>query len=214
MLQININKRSIDRLEELANLIDSAPSKMKMANSRAGSMAVRDIKNNLAKRGRPGEVIDVNYEQYGQFGLRIRIKPRPGRGGYNGGRTKSGGYSILFAARIFVNSEEGRMGRRPFTLPRKFITKTIRVNSRGANNMAVSRSKTVSTSKRYVISHSSGQWNKGQKLLGPLKIPAIGPFYFSSKSGMPREKISTFSRKTVRNYINKYYANLLKRSAQ
>lgn len=214
VLRINVDKRSIENIEQIANMIDAVPSRIKMANSRAGSMAVRDIKNNLSKRGRPGEVIDVKYEQYGDFGLRLKISPRPGRGGYNGGRKKSGQYSILIAARIFINSEEGKLGRRPFTLPRKFVTKRITYRGRGANNLPVNKSKTVSTSSRYIISHSSGRWNEGQKLVGPLKIPAIGPFHFSANSGMPRERISAYSRNTVKAYLNKYYDNITKRSEQ
>lgn len=201
MLQINVNKRSIDRLEELSNLIDAVPAKIKMANSRAATMSVKDIKDNLARRGRPGEVIDVSYDQYGDFGLRFKLTPRPGRGGYNGGRSQTGRYSILIASRIFLSSEEGKVGRRAFTLRRR------------TSADAVSKGKRQG-SWRYEISHSSGKWQKGQRLVGPLKIPAIGPFHFSGQSGMPRQKISAFSRNTIRKYLNRYYENLLKRNSQ
>lgn len=96
-----------------------------------------------------------------------------------------------------MSSEEGKLGRRAFTLRRR-----------------TSSDASEKGSWRYQVSHSSGQWQRGQRFVGPLKIPAIGPFYFSSKAGMPRQKISVFSRNTIRKYLNRYYENLLKRSAE
>lgn len=183
MLKINVDKKSINRIEDLANFVDTIPTKLKMANSRAGAMAVREIESNIRRRGRAGRAVGVSYESYGEFGLKFSIRVGGSRGGNTGGRSKSGRYSILIASRIFLNSEEGKVGRRAFTLP--YGT--------------------------YKISHTSGRWSKGRFFTSSPVIPEIGPFYFSSKAGMKPEKISTTSRRIIKEYLNRYYDNALNR---
>jgi hypothetical protein len=159
-------------------------------------MAVRDIESNVRRRGRPGKAINASYQQYGEFGLKIRISIGGSRGGNTGGRTKSGKYSILIASRIFLSSEQGKIGRRAFSLPMKIGTSSGKVSG------------------GYIVSHSSGPWRKGQRLIGPLSIPQIGPFHFSSQSGMKREKISTMARNSLKGYLNKYYESALSKKVK
>lgn len=183
MLRINVDKRSIDRIDDLVNFVDAIPTKIKMANSRAARMAAKDIEANIQKRGKPGRAVSVFYDTYGDFGLKFSVRSGGRRVGGSGGRSKSGRYSILIASRIFLSSEEGKTGRRAFTIP----------------------------ARTYRISHTSGRWVRGRFFQGPSFIPEIGPFYFSSKSGMKREKISTMSRRIIKQYLNRYYDNALNR---
>lgn len=189
MLRINVDSRSLDRINDLVNYVDTIPAKLKMANSRAGRMAVRDIQENVRKRGSAGRAVQVNYNTYGEFGLTFRISVGGTRGGNTGGRSRSGHYSILIASRIFLNSEEGKVGRRAFTLPHR------------GNSF-------------YRVSHTSGEWVKGRLFVGPLTIPELGPFYFSSKNGMKRERISTTSKNIIKDHLNRYYDNALNRTVK
>lgn len=182
MFRVSIDKGQLNNLEKLATFIEMMPAKIDRANDRAGKKAQMLIEENLRKRGAPGRFVDVTYKKYGPLGLKFSFRTKTGRGGYRGSGKR--GYSALWATRIFLNSEQGITGRRAFTLP----------------------SKSSSTgSKRYVVSHSSGRWKRGQKFTGPLRIPAIGPFYFSAKSGMPRKRIQKTSAEIIRNELNKEY---------
>lgn len=191
MFQARIDSRSIKNLEELSRFVDSFPTKFKQANSRAGFMASKKLQENIARRGRPGEVVRVSYEIYGDYGLKLKIQPASGRGGNTGNRGAYGKYSILIASKIFLKSESGEVGRVAFTVPRR--------SGKGDRGT------------RLVVSHTSGRWIKGQKFMGPLSVPAIGPFYFSSKRGMPRETIQKTGARILGTYLNKYYNNALKR---
>jgi hypothetical protein len=191
MLEVRIDSRSIRNLEELSKFVDSLPTKFKQANSRAGSIASKKLQENIARRGRPGSVIRVTYEIYGEYGLKLKVQPSSGRGGDTGNRGASGRYSMLIASKIFLNSESGKVGRSAFTVPR--------------------RSGKSGRGTRMVISHTSGQWVKGRKLMGPLTVPQMGPFYFSSQTGMPRETIQKAGNRILGSYLNRYYRNALKR---
>jgi len=193
MFNIAINKSQLDNLEKLATFLEVVPARIDKANDRAASVAVFKIEQNLKRRGKPGRFVKVSYKRYGSFGLKIRFETRGGRGGmYGGGRSTN--YSPLWASRIFLHSEQGMTGRRAFVLPRK---------ERGSYSDKSGRARTYT--KRYRFSHTSGEWKEGTQKLGPLKIPAIGPFYFSAKSGMPREDIKKTGRKIILNELNKSY---------
>jgi len=182
MFRVSIDKKQIDNLEKLEKVLKTMPAKIDRANDRAGKKAQKAIEDNLRKRGAPGRFVDVTYKKYGPLGLKFSFNTKVGRGGYRGSGKR--GYSALWATRVFLNSEQGITGRRAFTLPSK------------ATNTGT---------KRYVVSHSSGRWKRGEKFTGPLRIPAIGPFYFSAKSGMPRKKIQKSAAEIIRNELNKEY---------
>lgn len=186
MFKVSIDKGQLKNIEKLAVFLETSPAKINRANDRAGKAAQKKIEENLRRRGRPGRFVNVQYKKYGPFGLKFSFETRSaGRGGYRG----SGGmrYSPLWATRIFLNAEQGMTGRRAFTLPRK---------------IKVIKGQTA----RYTVSHSSGRWKKGTKFVGPLRIPAIGPFYFSAKSGMPRQRIQKTAANIIREELNKSYA--------
>lgn len=188
MLQINVNKKSIDNLESLSELFEAIPARIKMANANATDVSVRNIKENINKRSPSiSRAIKVESYQYGEFGTKIKIYSSGPRGGNTGGRGKKGRYSLVIASRIFLNSEQGKIGRKSFTLPKK---------ARGY----------------YVLSHTSGKWRKGRRFRGPLTIPQIGAYYFSSKSSVKKEKLSDMSRKIVKKNLNHYYSGILRRS--
>lgn len=194
-MQINVDKRSIDRLESLVNVLAASPAKIQLINATAADISTTQIKENILKRGPAGRAVKVERFSYGQYGVKIKITYGGTRGGNTGGRPKSGRYSIIWGARVFLAAEEGKVGRRAFTLPKKLSL----VNDRMGG---------------YRISHTSGKWRKGRRLKGQLKIPQIGPYYFSSKSQMKREKISTMSRNIVKKNLNNQYSRLLKRSGE
>lgn len=188
--KISVDKRSIENLENLVELTQSIPARIKMANANATNTAVRNIKENIQKRSPSiSRAIKVEAQPYGEFGSKIKIYSSGPRGGNTGGRSKKGRYSLVIASRIFLNSEQGKIGRKAFGLPKK-------------------------TKGYYVISHTSGKWRKGRRLQGPLRIPPIGPYYFSSKSGVKREKIDVMSRKVVKKYLNQYYSGILRRGSR
>jgi hypothetical protein len=189
MFRVSVDRGQLNNVEKLATLIEMMPAKIDRANDRAGRKAQQAIEENLRRRGAPGRFVDVTYKKYGPLGLKFSFKTRTGRGGYRGGGNRQ--YSALWATRVFLNSEQGMTGRRAFTLSRDQKT----VNKKG----------NPSRSGAYRISHSSGQWKKGTTLAGPLRIPAIGPFYFSSKSGMPRKKIQKSAAEIIRNELDKEY---------
>lgn len=185
---VNIDKRSIDNLESLSQLTDSIPARIKMANANATNISVTNIKDNIAKRSKSiSRAIKVEGSPRGEFGATIRITSFGPRGGNTGGRGKKGKYSILIASRIFLSAEQGKVGRKAFRLPEKHMG-------------------------FYVLSHTSGKWRKGRRFQGPLSIPQLGPYHFSIKSSVKREKISDMSRKTLRRHLNHYYSGILSRS--
>jgi len=184
MFRTSVDRSQLKNIENLAIFLETSPAKIQRANDRAAKSAKKKIEENLRRRGRPGRFIEMDYKKYGPLGLKFSFEIRPGKGGYRGG-SASRKYSALIASRIFLFSEQGVTGRKAFTLPSK-------------------KQKSGET-KRYVISHSSGEWRKGQKLVGPLRIPAIGPFYFSSKSGMPRKKIQKMAAEIIRDELDKQY---------
>ena len=190
MFRTSIDRSQLKNIENLAMLLDTAPAKIQRANDRAAKSAKKKIEENLRKRGRPGRFIEMDYKKYGPLGLKFSFEVRPGKGGHRGG-SASRKYSALIAAKIFLFSEQGFTGRRAFTLNRDHRT----VNKKG----------NPSRSGAYKISHSSGEWKKGTLLPGPLRIPAIGPFYFSSKSGMPRKKIQKMATEIIRDELDKQY---------
>ena len=184
MFSTSIDKGQLQNIETLAKLIDTIPAKLQRANDRAAKNAKTKIEANLRKRGRPGKFIQMDYKKYGPLGLKFSFEIRPGKGGHRGGNANRR-YRPLIASKIFLFSEQGVIGRRAFVLrPMK--------DKKGGT-------------KRYVVSHSSGEWRKGQKLLGPLRIPQIGPFYFSTKSGMPRKKIQKMAAEIIREELDKQY---------
>jgi len=187
MFRTSIDRSQLKNIENLAMLLDTAPAKIQRANDRAAKSAKKKIEENLRRRGRPGRFIEMDYKKYGPLGLKFSFEIRPGKGGHRGG-SASRKYSALIASKIFLFSEQGLTGRKAFTLPSK-----------------KEKNESYSQTKRYVISHSSGEWRKGQKLVGPLRIPAIGPFYFSSKSGMPRKKIQKMAAEIIRDELDKQY---------
>lgn len=195
MFRVVVNKSQLDNIEQLAAMLNTAPAKIQRANDRAGASAKKRIEQNLKRRGRPGRLVKVAYKKYGPLGLKFSFTTRGSRGGsYGGNSTKTNGYSALWASRVFLNAEQGMTGRRAFTLPKK--QQGIYTSKSGRQTRYT---------KRYRVSHSSGEWKEGQKLLGPLRIPAIGPFYFSAKSNMPRETIQDAARNILRTELNKEY---------
>lgn len=193
MFRVSIDKGQLQNVEKLAVFLEQSPAKIQRANDRAASMAQKRIKENLRKRGRPGRFVKVEYKKYGPFGLKFSFGTRGvNRGTYGGGGGQQG-YSVLWASRIFLNAEQGITGRRAFVLPDKGIPASEPGKPKEFPGG------------RYILSHSSGRWKKGQQLGGPLKIPAIGPFHFSAKSGMPRQKIQKTAAAIIRDELNKSY---------
>jgi len=194
MFRVSIDKGQLQNLENLANAIEMIPAKMNRANDRAGKKAQKAIEDNLRRRGAAGRFVDVTYKKYGPLGLKFSFNTKTGRGGYKGGGKRQ--YSALWATRVFLYSEQGLTGRRAFTLNRQ---------GKGVNKKG---NPTRTAGGVYKISHSSGQWKKGTTIAGPVKIPAIGPFYFSARSGMPRKKIQKSAAEIIRNELNKEYAKV------
>ena len=186
MFRVSIDKGQLQNVEKLAMFLEQSPAKIQRANDRAAAMAQKRIKENLRRRGRPGRFVKVEYKKYGPFGLKFSFGTRGiNRGTYGGGSGQEG-YSVLWASRIFLNAEQGIPGRRAYVIPKRAPS------SEG-------------DTRRYQISHSSGRWRKGDRLLGPLRIPAMGPFYFSAKSGMPRQKIQKTAASIIREELDKSY---------
>jgi len=97
---------------------------------------------------------------------------------------RSSGGSSTHIARIFMNSEEGLTGRKAYVLRKK----------RG-----------------YVISHSSGIWSAGDFIAAPVRIPAIGAYAFSGKTGGSHIPIHKMAHDAISNNLNKQHKTLLKR---
>jgi hypothetical protein len=190
MFNTSVDKKSIDSIQKLEMYVSSMENKINAANDRAAIRSVAIIEKDLRERGRPGRFIKGDIRKYGQFGLRLSFEPTNLRGGNRTGGGKRM-YNAKIAADIFIFSESGVTGRKAFTLPRKTSEEW--------------------TSARYQISHSSGRWKKGQRLRGPLRIPAIGKFYFSAKAGKPRITIKKMANKVIREELNKEYNAMLKR---
>lgn len=188
MLSVTINKSALQNIKNLEQKVASFPNRIANANEKAVYSASLKIQDNLKRRGGAGRFVAVYYKRYGKAGVKLFIQKDPaGRGGRRGSGGHKRQYSVIWATRIFLNSEEGKIGRRA----------TVQGPRIGKNG-----------TRRYVISRTSGRWKKGTKLRGPLKIPQIGPFYFSTKSGLKREKISTMSRNFMIEELNKKYKNI------
>jgi hypothetical protein len=211
MFNTSIDKGGIKNLENLALIFDSAPAKIQKANDLAARNAQQKIEKDLRSRGRPGRFIAVNYKKYGQYGLKFSFEIKPGRGGSRGG-SKSRQYSAIWAARVFLWSEMGMTGRRAFVLPLRMKTRTYKGRKRMGDYIETV-TKTQSYAGRYVISHSSGRWKKGRSLEGPLKIPQMGPFHFSSMSGKPRKTIKRAATDIISIELNKQYDKVLGKMA-
>ncbi len=189
MLNVTINKSALKNIQNLEEKINSFPNKIASANEKAVNDAAYLIEENLKRRGSAGKFVAVYYRRVGKAGVKLVIKNDPaGHGGRRGTGGQKRMYSVLWATRIFLNAEEGKIGRRA----------TVQGPRRGQGG----------GTRRYVISRNSGRWRRGTKLKGPLKIPQINPFYFSVKNGMKREKISTTSRKIMIEQLTKRYKNI------
>lgn len=211
MFTTSIDKNGIKNIEQLAVMFETMPAKIKRANDRAARNAQDKIEKDLRRRGRPGKFIKVNYKAYGRYGLKFSFDIKPGRGGSRGG-SKGRQYSALWAARVFIYSEMGMTGRRAFTLPAIQKTRTFKTRIR-TGDYTTTGTKTQSYQGRYKISHSSGRWKQGQTLRGPLRIPAIGPFHFSSMSGGARTTIKKAASDIIRAELNKEYDKILGKRA-
>lgn len=212
MFKTQISKSSIRNIEQLSIMFANMPVKIQRANDRAAKSAQNKIEKDLRRRGRPGKFIQVSYRGYGKYGLKFSFDVKPGRGGSRGG-SKTRKYSALWAGRVFINSEMGRIGRRAFVLPEKKkqhqYTQRVRTGDYYTN-----KTMTQQVKGEYVISHSSGQWKKGRALYGPVKIPAIGPFHFSSMSGGPRSTIKKTASDIIKTELNKEYEKILGKRAR
>jgi hypothetical protein len=189
MLSVTVNQSALRNIKNLEEKINSFPNRIANANEKAVHDAALLIQENLKRRGGAGKFVAVYYKRVGKAGVKLIIQNDPaGHGGRRGTGGQKRMYSVLWATRIFLNSEEGKIGRRA----------TVQGPRRGQGG----------GTRRYVISRTSGRWKKGTKLKGPLKIPQINPFHFSTKHGMKREKISTTSRKIMVDQLTKRYKNI------
>lgn len=183
---IAISKNQIDKIVKLESFLASMPNKIARANDRATQSALVEIKNDIRRRGKPGRFLNIESKKYGQYGTKISIDTKGSlRGGSRGDGKR--GYNAKIAANIFIMSEMGYRGRKPFTLPMRKIRRSGNFES------------------RYRVSHNSGQWRIGTSFVGPLAIPGIGPFYFSSKSGMARVTIKKMAANVIRKELNASY---------
>jgi len=189
MLNVTINKTAFNNIKNLEEKVNSFPNRIAKANEKAVFSSALLIEDNLKRRGGAGRFVAVYYRRVGKVGVKLVIQNDPrGRGGRRGSGGHKRQYSVIWATRIFLNSEEGKVGRRA----------TVQGPRRGKSG----------GTRRYVISRTSGRWKKGTKMLGPLKIPQVGPFHFSAKNGMKREKISTMSRRIAVQELSKKYKNV------
>ena len=131
--------------------------------SKISSTKIQGMQNGTKFSEIEKRFLNVESKKYGQYGTKISIDTKGSlRGGSRGDGKR--GYNAKIAANIFIMSEMGYRGRKPFTLPMRKIRRSGNFES------------------RYRVSHNSGQWRIGTTFVGPLAIPGIGPFYFSSKS--------------------------------
>lgn len=194
MYSVQISKKSIQKIEELENRLKQTPTKISRANNRALSKAIPEIEKDIKRRGKPGRFINVKDKPYGQYGRKLTISTDGALRGGSHGRGGKRMYNAKIAANVFLNSEMGKVGRRAFGLP-----PVVRTNKKGKK-----------TRGRYRISHTSGQWKQGTRL--PFaRVPQMGPFYFSAKSGGRKVKINTAARKIMIKHLNAEYAKILKR---
>jgi hypothetical protein len=89
-----------------------------------------------------------------------------------------------YKARMFMQAESGITGRKAYTLNNRIF---------------------------YVISHSSGRWNKGTHLGSPIRIPAVPAFAFSTKNGGSRITIKKMAYDSIVQNLNRQHGMLLKR---
>jgi hypothetical protein len=180
-------KEGIGNLYELQKLFETMPSNIAIANDLAAQQTVERVKENILQRGNPGKFISVKSKKYGPLGMQIVISVDPSAGP-RGGEGKRA-YDSAFAARIFLNTESGMTGRSGFILPMK---------PRG-----------------YLISHTTVGWSKGIRLQkGPVVVPQMGSFYYSSKSGMGRIPIKQFASEQMVKILNRNYSLLLSRKGR
>ena len=187
MISVRIPTSTFTNIAELEKKIVTMPNKISSINDKATARAAGYVLYNIRKRGKPGRFVEVYYKKYGKAGAKLEIKAEMSRGGF---RTSGGfkrGFNGKIAAAIFMKAESGKIGRRAFTIKK-------RAPQKGA------------TTSRYMISHNSGRWKKGQKLLGPLRIPQLNPFHFSAKSGMPRITIQDKAKKILIEELKKSYS--------
>jgi hypothetical protein len=174
----NINSGSfgagLEYVKELEHFLDAFPEKLMEANQRALNASKGDIDRDIQRRGRPGKYIDVDIQKYGDYGLSVRIHDTPD--GANG-----------HATRMFLQSEQGLVGRRAFVLNKKTY---------------------------YVISHDSGKWGYGTHLGSPVNVPAVPPFAFSSKNskdGDANITIKQMAYNSIVKNLNRQHRMLLRR---
>lgn len=181
------NKPGIENLLQLERLFEQAPEKIEMWNELAAKQTVDRVQNNLAARWEPSQrFISVTSKKYGKFGMQILISVAPGIQMMS--TTQGRRYNPLIAARIFLNTESGYVGRKGFKLPMG-----------GAK------------SGMYVISHTSGKWVAGQMITGAT-VPQMGAFHYSGKNGVERTPIKKYASETIVNNLNVKYKTLLRRS--
>jgi hypothetical protein len=189
MISVQIPTTTFTNIARLEKKIITMPNKIASINDKATMRAGGYVLYNIRKRGKPGRFIEVYVEKYGKAGARLKIKAEMSRGGFR----SAGGFKRAFngkiAASIFMKAESGKIGRRAFTIKK-------RLPQRGE------------TTSRYMISHTSGRWKKGQKLHGPLRIPQLNPFHFSAKSGMPRITIQAKAKKILIEELTKSYSRI------
>lgn len=180
-------EKAINHFNELARLFSQIPEQIQEANNRASITAKQEIEENIKKRGRPGNLFDVNVRQNGPVGLRVSIeqkhvdKQRPYHGAYNSD----------IAAKIFFNSEMGMVGRKPFVL-----------NMEDEEN---------GNSPFYKVSHTSGRFNEGDEFGGyDILVPGIGPFYFSRKTSMKNETLKEMAFKRIKDQLNLRYKHIIR----
>lgn len=183
---ISISKNQINNISKIESFLLSMPNKIAKANDIATKDSVDEIRKNILKRGKPGRFINVESKKYGSFGMKVSIDSKGAmRGGSRvGGRRQ---YNAKIAANIFLMSEMGYRGRKAFTLPMRKISRSGNFEN------------------RYRVSHNSGRWRVGTSFVGPLAIPAIGPFHFSAQTGMPRITIKKMAANTIRKNLNAAY---------
>lgn len=179
-------KQGIDNLYELQKLFETMPDSIRISNDLAAQQTADRVKENILKRGNPGKFISVKAKKYGPLGMQIVISVDPSAGPKDGDGGRA--YNSAIAARIFLNTESGMTGRSGFILP---------VKRRG-----------------YLISHTTSGWKKGTRLhKGPVVVPQMGSFYYSSKSGVERIPIKQFASQEMVRRLNLAYSSLLRRKS-
>lgn len=183
------SKPGIQNLLDLERLFEEAPEKIELWNDLAAKQTVDRVQHNLAARWEPSQrFISVTSKRYGRFGMQILISVAPGIQIMN--TTQGRRYNPLIAARIFLNTESGYVGRRGFKL-----------RLGGAKGGL------------YIVSHSSGKWMAGDRLTGAT-VPQMGAFYYSGKTGVEKIPIKKYASQTMVNNLNVKYKTLLNRSGR